>query len=134
MAVFTRIGFSILRSFKNSRLVAIFNAYKGSFEELRYFKRPQKYIVDPKTIHKSLRETIRAYKAEIIKISTPNLLYDPELALIGRFSPAWKVQAVVKDVRRKEHKLQISLNSAGQVIKGLEELEKASKVIKKPKR
>lgn len=120
--------------FKNSRLVAIFNAYKGQFEELRYFKRPQKYIVDPKTIHKSLRETIRAYKAEIIKISTPNLLYDPELALIGRFSPIWKVPLVVKDVKRKEHKLKISLNSAGQVIKGLEELEKAPKVIKKPKR
>lgn len=120
--------------FKDSRLAAIFNAYNGSFEEFRYFQNPQKYIVDPKTIHKSLRETIRAYKAEIIKISTPNLLYDPELALIGRFSLAWKVQAVVKDVRRKEHKLQISLNSAGQVIKGLEELEKAPKVIKKLKR
>ncbi|GAG36165.1 unnamed protein product, partial [marine sediment metagenome] len=55
-------------------------------------------------------------------MTTPQLRYDPELALAGRFSPAWEVQALAKDARGKEHKLLVYLNIKGEVIRGLEEL------------
>lgn len=108
--------------FRNRRLAAIFNAYNGSFEEFRYFQKPQRYIIDPTTINTRLRKTLRAYQAEIIKISTLELRYDPELALVGRFSPIWEVQAVVRDAKGKDHELPISLNIGGEVISGLERL------------
>lgn len=113
--------------FEDRRLAAIFNAYNGSFEEFRYFQRPQKVIVEPKTVVSKLSKTLRLHGAEGIKVGTwptPELRYDPGLAIVGRFSPTWKVQAIVKDAKGKIHKLPISLDSAGQVIKGLEELEK----------
>ena len=108
--------------FKDRRLAAIFNAYNGSFEELRYFQQPQRYIVNPKVINNRLSETLRAYKADIVEISTPKLQYDPELTTVGRFSPTWKVQAAVRDASGKEHKLPIYLNIRGEVISSLERL------------
>lgn len=109
--------------FENSRLAAIFNAYNGSFEEFRYFAQPQRYIVDPRTIESSLKETLQAYKAKIIEMSTPYLRYHPDLAVIGRFSPTWNVRAVVRDAREKDHKLSIYVNIKGEVVRGLEELK-----------
>ena len=110
--------------FENHRLAAIFNAYNGSFEEFRYFQKPQRFIADPKTINKGLRETIRGYKTEIIEMSTPELRYDPKLAIVGRFSPTWQVKAVVRDARGEEHKLPIYLNTKGEVIRGLERIRR----------
>ncbi|MHC4533046.1 MAG: hypothetical protein ACYS6K_03760 [Planctomycetota bacterium] len=112
--------------FEDRRLSAIFNAYNGSFEEFRYFKRPQKIILEPKTIVSRLSKILRLRGAEGIMIGTwptPELRYDPELALVGRFSPTWKVKATVKDAKGKVHKLPISLDSAGLVIQGLDELK-----------
>lgn len=108
--------------FKDHHLAAIFNAYNGSFEELRYFQRPQRYIISPEMINNRLIEALRAYQAGIIRISAPKLRYDPKLALVGRFSPTWKVQAVVRDARGKKHKLLIYLNIGGEIISGLERL------------
>lgn len=108
--------------FKDRRLAAIFNAYNGSFEEFRYFQQPQRYILDPKMINNRLKETLHAYKAEIVEVSAPELRYDPELAQVGRFSPTWEVQALIKDSRGKDHKLPVSLNIGGEVISVLERL------------
>jgi hypothetical protein len=108
--------------FKDRRLAAIFNAYNGSFEEFRYFQQPQRYIVDPKMINNRLNEILRTYKAELIEISTPELRYNPELTQVGRFTPNWEVQAVVKDAKGKEHKLPIYLNLGGEVINSLDRL------------
>ncbi len=108
--------------FKDSRLAAIFNAYDGSFEELRYFKHQQKYTIDMEAINSTLRKKLRAYKSEIVKTATPELRYKPALAPIGRFSPVWEIQAEVRDERGKTLTLPISLNIGGEVISGLERL------------
>lgn len=108
--------------FKDSRLAAIFNAYDGSFEELRYFKHQQKYIIDMEAINNTLRKKLRAYKGEIIKTATPELRYKPSLAPAGRFSPIWEIQAEVRDERGETLTLPIFLNIGGDVISGLERL------------
>lgn len=108
--------------FKDSRLAAIFNAYDGSFEELRYFKHQQKYIIDMEAINSTLRKKLRAYKGEIIKTTTPELRYKPALATAGRFSPVWEIQAEVRDERGETLTFPISLNIGGDVISGLERL------------
>lgn len=121
--------------FKDRRLAAILNAYNGSFEEFRYFQQPQKVIVDPNVIVSGLSKTLRSYGVEGIKIGTwptPELRYDPKLAIVGRFSPTWEVQATVKDAKGRIRELPIFLDSAGQVIKGLEGLEEARKLPKLP--
>ena len=108
--------------FKDSRLAAIFNAYDGSFEELRYFKHQQKHIIDMEAINSTLRKKLRAYKGEIVKTAVPELRYKPALAPIGRFSPVWEIQTEVRDERGDTHSLLISLNISGDVISGLERL------------
>lgn len=117
--------------FEDRRLAAIFNAYNGSFEEFRYFQRPQNVIVDPNVIVSGLSKTLRSRGAEGIKIRTwptPELQYDPGLAPVGRFSPTWEVRATIKDAKGKIRRLPIFLDSAGQVIKGLEELKEELEV------
>lgn len=116
--------------FEDHRLVAIFNAYNGSFEEFRYFQKPQRIVLDPKTIKSNLSEILRTYKAKAIKMSILIPRYDPELALAGRFSLTWEVHTLVRDARGKDHKLPIFMNSAGQIIKGIEELEKVRRLKK----
>lgn len=109
--------------FKDRRLAAIFNAYDGSFEEFRYFQKPRRYTVDRKIIKNRLSDILRTYKAEVTEIQAPSPLYDPELALAGRFSPTWQVQAIVKDARGISHKLLISVDDAGKVVRGLKKIK-----------
>jgi hypothetical protein len=108
--------------FKDSRLVATFNAYNGRFQEFRSFKQPQNYILNSKTIRKNLAKTFEKYKTKSFKIQKPQFKYRSALAQTGRFSPTWQVAANVTDVKGKKHELTVSLNSAGHVIKGLEAL------------
>lgn len=105
--------------FKDSRLVAIFNAYNGSFEELRYFDKPQKYVVTPKLMNSRLEKILKARKIKIIESSTPELRFYSEQAPLGRFSPVWEVQAAVKDPKGKNIKLPIIMNINGEIIRGL---------------
>lgn len=111
-----------LITFKNRRVVAVFNAYSGSFEEFRQFKQPQNYILDPKTIRKNLAKTFEKYKTKNFKIQEPQFKYRSALVQTGRISPTWQAAASVTDFYGKKHELTVSLNSAGQVIKGLETL------------
>ena len=108
--------------FNNSRLAAIFNAYTGQFEEIRYFKKPRRYISDAKIITNRLKEIMRMYKPKAVEIKGTQLRYHTGLAIVGRFSPTWQVAANVTDFYGKKHELTVSLNSAGQVIKGFEAL------------
>jgi hypothetical protein len=108
--------------FKDSRLVATFNAYNGRFQEFRSFKQPQNYILDPKTIRKNLAKTFEKYKTKNFKIQKPQFKYRSALAQTGRFSPTWQAAASVTDFYGKKHELTVSLNSAGHVTKGLETL------------
>lgn len=108
--------------FENSRLAAIFNSYTGQFEELRYFQEPRRYISDSQIITTRLKEILSLYKPKTVEITGTQLRYNPGLAVVGRFSPLWQAVASVTDFYGKKHELNISLNSAGQVIKGLESL------------
>jgi len=108
--------------FVNRRLAAIFNSYTGQFEELRYFKKSRRYISDAQIINNRLREVLRIYKPKTVEIQGAQLRYNPGLAVAGRFSPTWQAAAIVTDFYGKKHELTVSLNSAGQVIKGLEAL------------
>jgi hypothetical protein len=106
------------------RLAAVFNAYDASFEELRYFKRPQRYILQPERIKRSLTEALRMHRAKAVEMGEPTLRYDPAVARIGRLSPSWQLDTQVVDAKGRQHRLRVSLNPAGRVIKGLEKLGK----------
>ena len=113
-----------LVSFKNRHFAAIFNAYNGSFEEIRYFREPQNYVADLQTMTTRINQTFSSYKAELVKLAAPNLRYDPKLAMVGRFSPTWEVEAEIKNARGKKQKMPILLNATGKVIKGVETVKK----------
>lgn len=109
--------------FEDAHMAAIFNAYDGSFEEIRYFQRPQKFTVDPMSIQDRIRKTLREYGAEVSELPTPVLRYDPVVSPMGRISPTWTVQAVVVDVQGKQQRLPMSLDFEGKMLRGLEKLE-----------
>jgi hypothetical protein len=112
--------------FKNARLAAIFNAYDGSFEELRYSVKQRKFVTDRKTIFENIKKTLRGQRVEVIETSVPELQYKPQETAESRFSPIYEVQATVKDAQGKERKLPLILNTEGQPAKQIKELERVS--------
>jgi hypothetical protein len=108
--------------FTDERLVAIFNAYTGEFEEFRQFKLPQRYISNAEEIHGSIKESLQMYRVRDVKMIKAEFQYDPKEAVTGRFSPTWKVQTQVKDFSGRTRELAMVLNSDGQILKGLEKL------------
>jgi len=112
-----------LMFFKDHRLAAIFNAYDGSFEELRYFERPQRYVTESKVVRSILSKALRQYKAEVVEMSTPEIRYDQELPGADRFSPRWEVRAVVRDARGTVRRVPVSVSATGQLTSSLDELE-----------
>lgn len=118
-----KYGYYLISAEHPSRLVAVVNAYDGSVEEIRYFEREQRYIVDPGDIRSILKETFAQYKVKLIKTSRPRLVYRPELTQLGRCSPTWEVQAVVRDAKDRKLQLPISLNPAGQIISGMKKFK-----------
>lgn len=108
--------------FKNRRMAAIFNAYSGEFEEFRQFRQPLKYVMDPKRIRQNLKKTLGKYKVKNIDIKAPEFKYRRNLASVRRFSPTWQVKANVTDINGKKHTLDVVLDNAGQVFRGLDVL------------
>lgn len=108
---------------EDPRIVAIFNAYNGEFEELRIFNKEQEYITEPGFIHERMAKTFEMFKVKEFKfIREATLRYSPKLASVGRFSPTWQVGVYAVDATGKEMKFKVYLNTAGQVIRGLDKL------------
>jgi hypothetical protein len=108
--------------FKDRHMAAIFNAYDGSFEEFRYFQKPQKYVLDRAVIKSNLSEILRNYKAEVVEISGITPRYDPKEAPTARFSPSWEVHIILKDSVGKDYKVQLIMNASGNIIRGMDRL------------
>jgi hypothetical protein len=114
--------------FADDHLVAIFNAYDGSFEEFRSFSQKQNYVLSPKIIRDNLEESLKKYHVRDFHAKNYQLAYRSGLAEAGRFSPTWNVEATVTFGNDKECKLNVILNASGNVIQGLEPLHKLSMV------
>jgi hypothetical protein len=108
-----------LVQFRNSRIEAIFNAYDGSFEELRVSQKERRPVMDAQKIKTSIAENMRVRGMKLVETSTPEMRYDPAVAAAGRFSPVWETQAVVQDKTGKRQKMPIVLDREGRILKGM---------------
>jgi len=105
---------------KNRRLAAIFNAYDGSFEELRLSQRESRFVFDPQKIRATIAENMRLHRMELVETSAPVVRYDPKVAVYGRFSPVWETQAVVQDRTGKKQQIPVLLDQEGTILKGVQ--------------
>lgn len=108
--------------FTDQRLVAIFNAYTGQFEEFRQFKLRQKYILNREEIYGRIKESLHIYRVSNIEMGKAEFRYNPKEAQTGRFSPTWQVQTQLRDYLGRPREVAMVVNSGGQIIKGLEKL------------
>ena len=104
---------------KNRKIAAIFNAYDGSFEELRVSQQPDRAVSDPQRIETVLAENMRVRGIEVVETSPPVRRYDPDVAVNGRFSPGWEAQVSVRDRTGNVRQLPIFLDGEGRILKGL---------------
>ncbi len=112
-----------LVAFDDSRLAAVFNAYDGSFEQIRYFDEPQRLVPDHSAFNERLREALGVRGAKVVEIERPELRYDPEAAPLGRLSPTWEARATVRDARGVDYGVSVSLNAVEGPIRGLERIQ-----------
>jgi hypothetical protein len=105
---------------KNRRLAAIFNAYDGSFEELRLSQQERGFVIDPRKMRASIVENMRSQRMELVETSAPVMRYDPKVAAYGRFSPVWETQVVVKDRTGKKQQIPVLLDQEGAILKGVQ--------------
>jgi len=120
--------------FENRQIVAIFNAYDGSFEEIGYFNQAMPFIVDRDAIQKRVSEALKAFRVKSVKFAAAEFKYFEDLATNGRYSPAWKVNAAVTDVAGKKLQLTFGVSSAGKILQGLETLRVTEIIKRKPQR
>lgn len=108
--------------FTDERLVAIFNAYTGQFEEFRQFKLPQRFILNAEEIYGNIKESLHMYRVRDVEMVKAEFRYEPKEAQTGRFSPTWQVQTQIRDYLGRSQELTMVLNSRGQILKGVEKI------------
>jgi len=124
----TAEGYSYyLVELEDRRFAAVFNAYDGSFEEVRAFEKPQPAFFDPGPVAESLKAALRKYGVEPLRVETPLLAHRGAVSPAGRVSPRWELSARVRDAEGTKQ-LTFRLNAAGEVVSGLDPL-----VVKPPR-
>ncbi len=113
---------------EDRRFAAVFNAYDGSFEEIRAFDQPRPTFFDPEPVADRLQAALRDYGVEPLSVQAPLLAHRGEVSPAGRISPRWELSARVRDAEGAKT-VTFRLNAAGQVVTGLDQL-----VVKPPRK
>lgn len=107
---------------REPRLLAIFNAYDGSFEELRYAREPLRPTFDARAVKDRVLGELKARKLEVVRAAEPVLRYTPGASLEGRFAPSWQVSVTAKDAGGRTYDLPILVDRGGGAMRGLERI------------
>jgi hypothetical protein len=103
----------------DKRVAAIFNAYNGSFEELRIAEKPRSSrMLNPDEVIGRFKKEISVTNREVGEISKPVLLYDATIGTEGRFSPVWQFQTTIKQPNSTSIKKNLIIDMEGKIIKG----------------
>ncbi len=110
--------------FADPRLMAVFNAYDGSFEELRTSAEPRQTVLDPWEAAAMLEEALHLSEMEILDRSEPELTHRPELGSAGRTVPAWELEARIRDTSGNVRSARLDLDVRGEVLTDLANLDR----------
>ena len=100
--------------FKDPRLTAVFNAYDGSFEELRSFPEQRSAMLD--SWHAA--QAFEGVLAEMPSLDSSELklVHRPELGTAGRAAPVWELEA---QITGSERPVRLHLGVRGEVLTDL---------------
>ncbi len=101
----------------DSRLIAVVNAYDGSFEELRFAAETRRRVLDPDRAIEVLAEVLERSGIHLQELlSDPVLVYREDLSPAGRTAPAWEIRAVVLEREREEREILLHLSVSGELV------------------
>jgi len=109
--------------YEKSNMAAIFNAYTGTFEEFAYSEQRLEYCFNRDEVMKNLAYQLEKQRLILLDVKELELLYDAYMKRSSRLLPVWKAQVIVRKECCKEYYLNIVMNTGGEIIEGLGDLE-----------
>jgi hypothetical protein len=118
------LGYSYyLIPYEKSNMTAIFNAYTGTFEEFAYSEQEYEYCFNRDEVLEMLAYQMEEPGLQLLEVTELDLLYDAFMERASRLTPVWKAQVIVKKDCCNEYYLNIVMNTGGQIIDGLGDLD-----------